>query len=98
MKQGLARLWESFVFVLEFLGAIVFGVPMGIVVGLAIGVFVYFVTFRALTQSLAAMWRKRRAGVVASLTVNVTDAQVEAAWARVLAKGLAVKPAEKLPN
>ncbi|HLZ92949.1 MAG TPA: hypothetical protein VKQ28_14645 [Candidatus Acidoferrum sp.] len=60
MTRLLTDIWRLLVFVAEAACAILFGVPLGLFIGLCGGLLIYFLVFRLLIQQLAAMWRKGR--------------------------------------
>lgn len=59
MERFLRDVWRLLVFLAEVVCAIVFGVPLGLILALFGGIAIYVFIFRMLGQELAAMWRKR---------------------------------------
>lgn len=61
MNKVLNDAWRLLVFFAEVVCVLVFGVPLGLILGLFGGIAIYVFVFRMLGQELAAMWRKHAA-------------------------------------
>src|SRR5260370_5318183 len=71
VRETLRSLWRGMVVVIEVVGAVLFGVPLGLFIGICGGLLIYLFVFRILGQEVVAMWRRRReARLIASAPIR----------------------------